>query len=261
MSDSFLPDASTLKPLIAYRRFLVTGATSGIGFAVTKALVERGASVVAVGRRLELLAELEASHRGRLELLRACLTDAGDVRFIVPRALEHGPLDGFVSAAGIAHHEPLGAISERTVREQFEVNTFAPMHLGADLVAKLEPRGAMVFIASTLAHRPTATSYVYSASKAALLSAVKSLAIAGAPRGIRVNALSPGVVDTPMTRSARLGEATERDVDERLKQLESLHPLGRLGTAHDVAEATMQLLVAPWTTGAELVIDGGLSLA
>jgi len=119
----------------------------------------------------------------------------------------------------------------------------------------------MVFIASTLAHRPVPTSYVYSATKAALLSAVKSLALAGAPRGIRVNALSPGVVDTPMTRSPRVGEATEHDVDERLKQLESLHPLGRLGTAHDVAEATLQLLVAPWTTGAELVIDGGLSLA
>jgi 3-oxoacyl-[acyl-carrier protein] reductase len=261
MPDSFSPVSSSLGPLIAYRRFLVTGATSGIGLAVTKALLDRGATVVAVGRRVEQLEPLLAVHRERLQPLRACLTDAGDVRFIVPQATAGGPLDGFVSAAGLAHHEPIGAISERTFREQFEVNTFAPMRLGEDLLTRLEPRAAMVFIASTLAHRPVATSYVYSATKAALLSAVKSLALAGAPRGIRVNALSPGVVDTPMIRTPRPGEEGDAAVAERMESLAALHPLGRLGTAHEVAEAALQLLVAPWTTGAELLIDGGLSLA
>jgi NAD(P)-dependent dehydrogenase (short-subunit alcohol dehydrogenase family) len=241
-------------------RVLVTGATSGIGLAVTAALLERGASVVAVGRQLDALTGLMALHRDRLEPLRANLTDGAEVRFVVPRALERGPLTGFVSAAGVARHEGLGAIAERSFREQFEVNTFAPMRLGEELVGKLESGGAMVFVASTLAHRPVPTSYVYSATKAALLSAVRSLAAAGAPRGVRVSAVTPGVVETPMARAPRAGEASEADVAARMQALAALHPLGRVGRAEEIAQAVLHLLDAPWTTGAELVVDGGLSI-
>ncbi len=242
-------------------RILVTGATSGIGLAVVETLLGRGARVVAVGRRTETLAELTVRYPDQLEPLRASLTDGAEVRFIVPRALEGGPLHGFVSAAGVAHHEGLGSISERTLREQFEVNTFAPMRLGEELVTKLEPGSGMVFIASTLAHKPIATSYVYSASKAALLSVVRSLASAGAPRNVRVNAVTPGVVDTPMIRAPREGEGTTEAVAKRMRSLAAIHPLGRIGNAEEVARAIVQLLETPWTTGAELVIDGGLALA
>jgi 3-oxoacyl-[acyl-carrier protein] reductase len=255
------PSHSTPRPVSARDRVLVTGATSGIGLAVVTKLLERGSNVVAVGRRIEALAELTERYPEQLHPLRASLTDGAEVRFIVPRALERGPLHGFVSAAGVAHHEELGAISERSLREQFEVNTFAPMRLGEELVARLEPGSGMVFIASTLAHKPIATSYVYSATKAALLSAVKSLATAGAPRHVRVNAVTPGVVDTPMIRAPRAGEASEDDVAARMKGLAAIHPLGRIGNADEVAHAVVQLLETPWTTGAELVIDGGLTLA
>jgi NAD(P)-dependent dehydrogenase (short-subunit alcohol dehydrogenase family) len=239
-------------------RVLVTGATSGIGLAVTAALLERGASVVAVGRHIDALTGLMALHRDRLEPLRANLTDSAEVRFVVPRALERGALTGFVSAAGVARHEELGSISERSFREQFEVNAFAPMRLGEELVNKLSPGGAMVFVASTLAHRPVPTSYVYSATKAALLSAVRSLAAAGAPRGVRVSAVTPGVVDTPMARDRRAGEVSDADVADRMRALAALHPLGRVGRAEEIAHAVLHLLDAPWTTGAELVVDGGL---
>jgi 3-oxoacyl-[acyl-carrier protein] reductase len=242
-------------------RVLVTGATSGIGLATVRTLLAGGGSVVAVGRRLEALQELSERYPTTLEPLRASLTDSAEVRFVVPRALERGPLTGFVSAAGVAHHEPLGTITERSLREQFEVNTFAPMRLGEELVTKLQPGGSMIFVASTLAHRPVATSYVYSASKAALLSAVRSLAAAGAPRTVRVNAVTPGVVDTPMIRAPRPGERSPEDVASRMRALAGLHPLGRMGNAEEVAEAIVRLLEMPWTTGAELVIDGGLGLA
>jgi NAD(P)-dependent dehydrogenase (short-subunit alcohol dehydrogenase family) len=257
LSSSFRPS----EPLITNERVLVTGATSGIGYAVTSALLDRGATVVAVGRHVDALTGLMALHRDRLQPLRANLTDAAELRFVVPRALEQGPLTGFVSAAGVAHHEELGAIAERSFREQFELNTFAPMRLGEELLGKVEPGGAMVFVASTLAHRPVPTSYVYSATKAALLSAVRSLASAGAGRNVRVNAITPGVVDTPMIRQRRRGEESDADVAERMRNLAALHPIGRVGTTEELAQAVLHLLDAPWTTGAELVIDGGLSLA
>ena len=109
----------------------------------------------------------------------------------------------------------------------------------------LEPGGAVVFLGSTLALRPVETSAVYSASKAGLLAAMRSLALAGAARSLRFNAVCPGVVDTEMTRALRLeaGEA-EPGSDERrarteaqLEALRALHPLGRLGTAEEVAQA------------------------
>ncbi len=242
-------------------RILVTGATSGIGFAVASALLAEGRSVVAVGRHFQKVHELSARYPGRVEMLHAALEDSGDARFVVQRALKTGPLHGFVSAAGFAHHELMGAISERSFREQFEVNTFAPMRIGEELVAKLEVGSAMVFLTSTLAHRPVPTSYVYSATKAALLSAVKSLALAGAPRMVRVNAVSPGVVDTPMARAPRPGESGEEVIAARMTALGKLHALGRVGAATEVADAVLYLLSAPWTTGSELVVDGGLLLA
>ncbi len=247
--------------MTAGARILVTGATSGIGLATVRTLLARGNAVVAVGRRIEALDELVDTYPSRLARLRASLCDSAEVRFIVPRALEHGPLCGFVSAAGVAHHEALGSIAERSLREQFEVNAFAPMRLGEELVTKLEPGSSMVFVASTLAHRPIATSYVYSASKAALLSAMRSLAAAAAPRNVRVNAVTPGVVDTPMIRAPRPGECSSADVEARMRALAELHPLGRVGNAEEVAEAIVRLLDMPWTTGAEFVIDGGLGLA
>jgi NAD(P)-dependent dehydrogenase (short-subunit alcohol dehydrogenase family) len=125
-----------------------------------------------------------------------------------------------------------------------------------------------VFISSTLALRPLPTSAVYSAAKAGMLAAMRSLALVGAARRIRANAVCPGVVDTEMVRAPRLspgetpptGEELERRISAQLSTLGALHPLGRLGKAEEVAEAVVHLLAAPWTTGSELVIDGGLML-
>ena len=90
---------------------------------------------------------------------------------------------------------------------------------------------------------------------------MKSLALAGAARRIRVNAILPGVVDTEMIRTPRpRAGGSIQPVDEVLEDLRALHPLGRLGVPNEIAEAAVHLLSAPWTTGAELVVDGGLLL-
>jgi 3-oxoacyl-[acyl-carrier protein] reductase len=124
--------------------------------------------------------------------------------------------------------------------------------------------GSIVVLASTLAFRSAPTTSAYAASKAALLSAAKSAALELAPR-IRVNALAPGVVDTDMVRVPRRALGANEDaapvLAEQLEALRKLHPLGRLGTAEEVAEAALYLLEASWLTGSVLTIDGGLTLS
>lgn len=228
------------------RKVLVTGGGSGIGRAVAEALLAGGGRVALVGRRPEALASVLAGRTGSVAIvcdLRDPQTRSGLVTRAA-RALDG--LDGFVHSAGVVAHEPLGGISEEALCEQLEVNLVAPLRLGEEALRLLEPGGAIVLVASTLALRPVATSAVYSAAKAGLLALARTLAVAGAGRGIRANAVSPGVVDTDMIDRARV------------PSLVPLHPLGRLGTPAEVAQAVVHLLAAPWTTGTNFVVDGGL---
>jgi NAD(P)-dependent dehydrogenase (short-subunit alcohol dehydrogenase family) len=101
-----------------------------------------------------------------------------------------------------------------------------------------------------------------------MISAMKALALAGAPRGIRANAVLPGLVDTELIRELRLAPGEKapsakeraRQVSAQMKALTSLHPLGRLGTPAEVAETVVHVLSAEWMTGSEVVLDGGLLL-
>lgn len=248
---------------------LVTGGGTGIGRAVAEAVVRGGGSVVVTGRRPEPLRELAEAFPGRVQALPCDVASPTERQGLLGRARALlGGLDGFVHSAGLAVHQRPGHIDEEALRAQLEVNLVAPLRLGEEALEVLEPGGGMVFIASTLAVRPILTSAVYSAAKAGLLEVMKVLALAGAARGVRANAVLPGVVDTPMVREPRLapGEAplSESEASARLESqlegLRALHPLGRLGRPEEVAEAVLHLLSAPWTTGAELLLDGGLLL-
>jgi 3-oxoacyl-[acyl-carrier protein] reductase len=230
------------------QRVLVTGGGSGIGLAVAEAVLAAGGQVAVTGRRPEPLQALARAHPGRVHALPGDLCDPTFRDRVVDTARAAlGGLDGLVHSAGVVFHQLPGQIDEAALRAQLELNLVAPLRLGAHALEALEPGGGMVFVSSTLAHRPLATSAVYSASKAGLLAVMKTLAVAGAPRQIRANAVSPGGVQTGM-------------IHGREDALSALHPLGRLGTPAEVASAILHLLTAPWTTGTELVIDGGLLL-
>lgn len=228
---------------------LVTGGGSGIGRAVAEAVLAEGGSVVVVGRREAPLQELSAAHPDRCHALALDICDEQSREGLCQRAaaLLLG-LDGVVHSAGEVVHEMPGAITDVALRIQLEVNLIAPLRLSEEALTVLKPGGSIVFISSTLAQRPLATSAVYSAAKAGVGAAMKSLALAGAPRGIRVNAVLPGVVDTAMLQG--------RDKSA----LTALHPLGRLGAPADIASAVLHVLSASWMTGAEVVVDGGLLL-
>lgn len=248
---------------------LVTGGGTGIGRAVAEHVVRAGGRAVVVGRRIEPLRELEKAHRRKIRALSCDVTDATERSTLFARAAELiGPVDGFVHSAGAVVHEPPGHISEDVLRLQLEVNLVAPLRLGEEALRALPRGGSMVFISSTLAARPVETSAVYSAAKAGLVQVMKTLALAGAKKGIRANALLPGLVDTEMIREVRTrpGEKPlsakehERRLAAQMKALTALHPLGRLGTPEDVAATVLHLLQASWMTGSEIVLDGGLLL-
>ncbi len=254
---------------VGTRKVLVTGGGSGLGLAVAEALLRAGGQVAVSGRRAERLEAVVRAWPGQAVALPCDLAVSSERAGLLARARESlGGLDGLVHSAGVVEHQPPGHISEDALRAQLEINLVAPLRLGEEALSVLEDGGGVVFIASTLALRPLPTSAVYSAAKAGLLAAMRSLALAGAGQHIRFNAVCPGVVDTEMVRAPRLapgetppeGEELKRRISDQLSTLGALHPLGRLGKAEEVAEAVVHLLGAPWTTGSELVIDGGLLL-
>ncbi|GHG80116.1 SDR family oxidoreductase [Comamonas sp. JC664] len=254
---------------VGTKKVLVTGGGTGIGRAVAEALLRAGGRVVVTGRRVEVLESLAAQWPGQAFALPCDLASPEARDGLLRRAAEVlGGLDGFVHSAGQVVHQPPGHIGEEALRAQLEVNLVAPLRLGEQALEVLEPGGAQVFIASTLATRPVVTSAVYSAAKAGLLQVMKVLALAGAARGVRASAVLPGVVETDMVREVRLAPGEEplsesealRRQEAQLAGLRALHPLGRLGRPEDVAEAVRYLLGASWLSGSELVLDGGLLL-
>ena len=232
-------------------RVVVTGASRGIGRAVAEALLARGATVAVAARSREELAELAAQHdEGRVLVCAADVADAEQRQRLVARiASELGRVDGLVQCAGIAPRAKVGEIREADVAHTMVVNFTAPLLLAQSVAGLMRAQGSggsIVHVASTLGLVPAAGATVYAASKAALISATRTLALELAPDQIRVNAVAPGLVDTDMLRG--------RDKDA----LAAMHPLGRLGRPAEIAEAILGLLDAEWTTGTVHVIDGGL---
>lgn len=249
---------------------IVTGATRGIGHAILDAVLSRGGKVVAIARDQDALSALEASNPGRLRGLSADLEDAEGMAELATRAIAaFGSVDGLVNCAGIARYEPVGAILLGSIEAQLKVNLISPLLFAQALAKHLgERRGSIVNVSSTLSERVAQHTLVYAASKAALNAATKGLALELAPKGVRVNAVLPGGVETDMLRTPRLRpgerlgpEELEARVDAHLAGLAALHPLGRLGTPEEVAAVVISVLDQTWQTGSLVTIDGGLSVA
>lgn len=233
-------------------RVIVTGASRGIGRAIAEALVARGVHIAAVARDRDRLRELVDASHGRATAIEARLDDARSCETVVERSVEAlGSIDALVSAAGVALHAPLDETSSESIDTTLAINVRAPLLLSRDVAEHLSSRrkkGAIVHVTSTLAERPAPETLAYAASKGALVAAVRTLALELAPRGIRVSAVSPGVVPTEMMAS--------RD----LHALARAHPLGRLVGADEVARAVLFALESEMITGSVITVDGGLSI-
>lgn len=236
------------------KRFLVTGASRGIGRALTEQLLEAGCHVAAVARDIASLDALVRESDGRAVALAADLTRVSEVEQVLARAVSGiGAIDALVACAGVARHRPLSEIDAAHIDEYHALHVRAPHLLARDLAAHLRgrnARGAIVFVSSTLAQKGVPHTSAYAASKGALLSLTRSLAVELAPL-IRVSCVVPGAIDTDMIRASRSGDEVER--------LAALHPLGRLGHADEIADAIRYLLDAKFATGTVLTIDGGIT--
>jgi NAD(P)-dependent dehydrogenase (short-subunit alcohol dehydrogenase family) len=251
------------------KRILLTGASRGIGRAIADELSAGGAQLALVGRDRATLDSVATSGGTGHVALVADLEDAADVDQLVDRALVAlGGLDAFVSAAGMVEYVHSSTLSAAGLERQQTVNFVGPLRIALSAARALPGDGCMVFVASTLGLAPAPLTLAYGASKASLIAAVRSLALELGPRGIRVNAVAPGPIDTAMLRAVRYlpGEAplapdaAEARIQAQIGALRDLHPLQRLGRPEHVAYTVSYLLTAPYVTGNILAVDGGLLL-
>ena len=233
----------------------ITGSSSGIGAATARAFAAAGASVLVNSARSVAEGEAVAASLPDARYVRGDITDPAFPDELVAAALERwGRLDTLVNNAGttavIPHHD-LAAASVDVWRRIFEVNVFGTWAMTvAALPALREAQGSVVNVASVAGVRPTGSSIPYAASKAALTHMTALLAKVVGPE-VRVNAVAPGLVDTPWTE----------DWDAVRDAVRQVAPLKRSGRPEDVAQVIVSLAGSAYVTGQVVLVDGGLSLA
>lgn len=231
------------------RTVIVTGASQGIGAGVANLFLERGYNVVANSRNVSKKNELQRSDR--------LLPIDGDIALpatadkLVAAALERfGSVDTLVNNAGIFFSKPFAEYTIEDLRALAATNLEGFMHISQRVIKHLlakQRRGSLVNITASIADHPSASlpAAVPMITKGGLNAVTRSLALEYAKHGIRVNAVAPGVIETPI-----LGDAP-RDF------LKTLSPMGQIGTSRDVAEAALYLAEAGNVTGIVLHVDGG----
>lgn len=239
---------------------LITGGGSGIGEGAARYLAERGARVTISGRTAAKVEAVAAAIGPNCLAVTADVTRAEDRARLVEAAVAHGGgLHALISNAGNMLRGPITDLDEAAVLDLFHANVVAGMMLTGLCVPHLERAGgAVVFIGSVHIRRAYPGASPYAATKGAIEALVGVLAAELGPRGIRVNCVVPGAVPTEI--NVRAGLFTQAEHATRMQAIAADHALGRVGTPEEVAEAIAYLITAEWTTGAALVVDGGLAL-
>jgi 3-oxoacyl-[acyl-carrier protein] reductase len=243
--------------LLEGRIAIVTGASRGIGAAIARAFSAQGAMLLlcARGEGVETLAEELTSRQRPVRAMRGDIRDVGFVRTLISTVRkDHGRLDVLVNNAGVLRQGLIGMTSTEHVREMLDVNVLAIMSLTqyATRIMQTEQHPSIVNVASIAGTQGMEGVTAYSASKAAVVGYTLSTAKELAPKGIRVNAIAPGFIDTDMVRGV------SSDWYER--RLQSIR-MGRIGTAEDVAGVAVFLGsdLAQYVTGQVIGVDGGMA--
>lgn len=247
-------------------RTVVTGAATGIGAAVAVLLAEHGAVVHAIDVNAEALETLAARPvgPGRIVALPADVTDEAAMTAAFEQVAAEGGVDSLVCAAGIQTYGTVDATPMSTYDQTMAVNVrgaFLAAHLAIPQI-RAHGGGAVVLVASVQAYVAQQGVAAYAATKGALLSLTRAMAVDHAAEGIRVNAVCPGSVDTPMLRwAASLHAGTEDEAEQVVADWGRAHPIGRVAQPREVADAIAYLLGphASFVTGADLKVDGGLT--
>ena len=242
------------------KRALITGGTSGIGLETARQFIAEGARVAVTGTHPETIEQARKVLGPDALILRV---DAADVQAQAGLARTVGEAFGGIDAvfvnAGVADLRPIEAWDAAGFDRSFDINLRGPFFLIQALLPWLAKPASIVLNASINAHIGMPASSVYAASKAALLSLAKTLSGELIGRGIRVNAISPGPISTPLY--GKLGMTPEQ-LDATAKGILGMVKAGRFGEASEIAKAVVFLASdeTRFAVGAELIVDGGLSI-
>src|SRR5438046_1368371 len=238
---------------------LITGGNGGIGLATAKQFVNEGAYVFITGRREQELAAAVKEMGRNVTGVQGDVSNLGDLdRLFAQIKREKGKLDIVFANAGVAKYAPLGSITEELYDSIFDINSKGLLFT-VQKALPLRPDGASIILnASIVASKGFSANSVYSATKAAVRSFARTWTTDLKARRIRVNAVSPGSIDTPGLNDLLACAETGR---ERLNMISDAVPLGRLGTPDEIAKAVVFLASddGSYVTGTALFVDGGFA--
>ncbi len=244
---------------LAGKLAVITGGGTGLGLGISKAFLSAGAKIVISGRREEVLKEaVEELGEGAFYLSNDVSDTASLPAFVEEIESKHGAIDILVNNAGINMKKFLTEVSDEEFQHIIQTNVNGLFSLTREVAKKMIPResGSIINITSMAAMYGISDVTAYTSSKTAVLGMTRSLAVDLSPKGIRVNAIAPGFIDSPMLRKAFDSDP------ERERKVLSRTPMGSLGDAEDIGAAAVYLAsdAAKFVTGVNLPVDGGNSI-
>ena len=238
---------------------VITGGTSGIGLAIAKEYQREGAKVVVMGRNADALSAASAELGDGALVLKGDVTKATDLENLYTKTTARfGKVDVLVANAGIIEMGPLGGLDEASFDRMSAINFKGAYYTVEAALPYLTDGGSVIITGSAVSGKPMPGMSVYAATKAAVRSLVRTFAAELAPRGVRVNVLSPGPIETPIF--GKLG-LPEDQMGGMAEQITSMVPLGRFGSGDEMAKAALFLGSddSSFVTGSDLVADGGFA--
>nr|WP_315426989.1 SDR family oxidoreductase [uncultured Albidiferax sp.] len=242
------------------KRTLITGGTSGIGLETAKQFLAEGARVIVTGVNRDSIAKAQAELGSEVLVLRADSASVAAQKALAQAVQAHyGQLDIAFLNAGVSVWLPIEEWTEEMFDRSFDINVKGPYFLIQALLPVFASPASVVLNTSINAHVGSARSSVYGATKAAFLNMSKTLSSELLGRGIRVNAVSPGPVETPLYDKLGIPDAYREQVNQ---DITATIPFGRFGTPEEVAKAVLYLASdeSRWTVGSEIIVDGGRTL-
>jgi NAD(P)-dependent dehydrogenase (short-subunit alcohol dehydrogenase family) len=239
---------------------VITGGTTGIGFATAKRFIDEGAKVVLTGTNPKTLEAARLELGNSADVIASDASNEKDIQALFKQVMEkHGKIDVLFLNAGIARFSPWEDHSIEDFDRQFAINVKGPWLAIKHVIPLLKEGSSIIATTSVVNQMGMAGSSAYSATKAALQQLVRIAAAELSPRGIRVNAVSPGPIETPIFAKTGMPEA---DLQEMAAGIQSQVPLGRFGRSEEVANVVLFLASeeSSYVQGQEFAVDGGMTV-
>ena len=238
---------------------VITGGNSGIGLGIAKAYQQEGAKVVVFGRNADTLASAQKELGDQALVVKGDVTNPADLEALYTQTEKRfGKIDVLVANAGVVRPTPVGHTDEATFDLLSDINFKGAYFTVQQALPHLAASASVVITGSAVSYKATPTMAAYAATKAAVRSLARTFAAELAPRGVRVNVLSPGPIETPIFGTLGL---SDEEKEGFAQQVVTQVPLGRFGSSDEMAKAAVFLGSdhSSYVTGSDLVADGGYS--